>query len=150
MIPMLLLALLTCAALATSAAAGTKHHTRVAGTYTVTDFGTTGCSFPSESVLRCTTTGLKSTYSGSLEGTSTAEFTQTINCATKRTVGHGSETFVGSVNGTAGVTLKWRIVFASDFDCEIFYPSNFRGLGIVSQGGGLLRFGDTTYDGWLR
>ena len=91
-----------------------------------------------------------SNYTGDLDGTSTAEFAQTINCATRRTVGHGTETFVGSINGTAGVTLKWRIVFASDFDCLGFYPFNFRGLGIVSQWGGLLKFDDTTYDGWLR
>ena len=145
----LVLGLMACAAASTSAAAGTRHHAHVEGTYSVSDFGAIDCVGVSEFVIRCSTTGLISAYSGDLVGSSTADFEQTIDCGAGRTVGRGSEVFVGAVRGRPE-TLKWRITFASDFNCSPFYPFNFRGLGIVSQWGGLLKFDDTTYDGWLR
>lgn len=108
-------------------------------------------------VLRCAATGLKSVYSGDLEGEAISDFEQVINCATGRTVGQGVERFSGTVRGGQPGTLKWRIIFAADFDCATFYPSNFRAFSLIAQatGGlselsGVLRFGDVTYDGLLR
>lgn len=144
--------LLACAVASSGAAAGGTQPTgSVSGGYEWNgeDPGTT-CVPVDELVLRCTTPNFVSKYTGDLLGTSKAEFVQTINCAKGSTTGHGTETFAGSIKGGAAVTLRWRIFFASDFDCTNFYPFNFRGLGVVSQWGGILGFDDTTYNGWLR
>ena len=153
----LTLAILSCGVIAGTAAAGTHHETRVAGTYAVTEFGDTSCVSVSAVVLRCTTKGLKSVYEGDLTGDTTSDFDQVINCATGRTIGQGIETFSGTVRGGQAGTLKWRILFAADFDCTTFYPTNFHALSLITQAtgglsgmGGVLRFGDVAYDGLLR
>jgi hypothetical protein len=144
--------LLACAVASGGAAAGGTQPTgSVSGEYAWNkeDPGTT-CIPVDELVLRCTTPNFVSDYTGDLFGTARAEFVQTIDCAKGSTTGHGTETFAGSIKGGAAVKLRWRIFFVSDFDCEHFYPYNFRGLGVVSQWGGILKFDDTTYTGWLR
>ena len=144
-----------------AAHAGGVHHSfvHVSGTYEVYDFGTGGCEpvGTSPELLRCTTTGLRSRYSGDLQGNATANFIQIINCRTGRTVGHGDETFAGSVDGGGEGTLTWRVFFAAAFDCTTFFPSNFRAFALIQSSsgalaglGGVLFFGDVTYDGVLR
>jgi hypothetical protein len=131
----------------------------VAGTYTVTDFGTTDCApvHGSPSLLRCDTTGFVSDYSGSLTGTSTASFTEIIDCAAGRAEGHGIETFTGSVAGFGGGTLTWAIQFSSGFDCTTAAVFHFQGRGVIRSGTGdlahvrgQLDFTETTYQGELR
>ena len=85
------------------AVAGTG--TAVSGAYSPEPpFGTTTCVQVGASgfVLRCDTTDFVSDYSGSLQGTAVADFTELINCQTGRSVGHGTETFTGSLDGVAG------------------------------------------------
>jgi hypothetical protein len=146
--------------LAFTAARADAHHGRtvVAGTYTVTDFGTTTCVPKGRSgdILKCTTTAFISTYDGNLVGESTTDFTQVVNCKTSRTRGQGVETFTGSLNGSAAGTLTWKISFHAGLDCATFFPSDFHGLGRITASSGaldgtrgLLRFGDVTYDGVL-
>jgi hypothetical protein len=142
------------AVLAAPAAAGRA--TQVSGRYEVVDFGTTTCAPLSETRLDCTTTGLASGYAvGDLQGTSTSRFRQVIDCARGKTVGHGSETFTGSIGGSSG-TLTWQLWFTSDFDCATFFPSNLRIVAVPTQGtGGLagvrgvLVFDDVGYRGVL-
>jgi hypothetical protein len=136
-------------------AASTSVH--VSGAYAVTDFGSFSCApNGSPSVLRCTTTGFVSQYSGSLSGSSVTNFEQIIDCKTGRTHGHGAETFTGSITGVGSGTLTWGIHFDSAFDCATFAVSAFSGRGVITSGaGGLvglngnIQFGDTTYDGEL-
>jgi hypothetical protein len=127
----------------------------VAGTYTVSDFGTTTCDPLGTTSLVCRTTGFRIDYDGDLDGLSTSSFDQVIDCARGRTMGRGSETFTGSVNGVGG-TLTWQLVFVSDFDCASFFPSNLRIVAVPTEGGGalagthgVLLFGDTDYTGVL-
>ena len=149
--------LLVCcvAAALVSQAAADRGASHVAGTYTVSDFGTTTCDPLGTTRLGCRTTGLRSDYDGDLEGVSTSSFDQVIDCARGRTVGRGSETFTGSVNGVGG-TLTWHLAFMSDFDCASFFPSNLRIVAVPTAGGGgladtrgVLLFGDTDYTGVL-
>jgi hypothetical protein len=121
------------------------------------DFGSLACA-PNGSpfILRCTTTGFVSDYSGDLTGTSVADFKQIINCKTGRTHGHGTETFTGTLEGLGSGTLTWGIHFDSAFDCLTFGVSGFSGLGVVTSGTpdlaglhGSIQFGDVTYDGEL-
>ena len=149
-----LLACCVAGAMASHAAAD-RGASRVAGTYTVFDFGTTTCDPLGPSRLVCRTTGLRSDYDGGLDGLSTSSFDQVIDCARGRTIGRGSETFTGSVNGVGG-TLTWGLAFVSDFDCASFFPSNLRIVAVPTTGGGglagthgVLLFGDTDYTGVL-
>jgi hypothetical protein len=148
-------------ALAAMPALAAAHHRdiRVSGTYAAYDFGTTQCApkRASPDILACSTTGFRSTYAGSLVGDVSTEFTNTINCKTGRTWGHGVETFTGSLNGSATGTLTWKISFRSDFDCTTSLPSGFLGhshikasSGALAGVHGRLQFGDVTYDGLLR
>lgn len=128
----------------------------VSGTYTAVDFGTTECAALDDVQLHCSTSGFRSRYEGDLVGESIASFDQVINCATGRTYGHGVETFSGSVRGGRPGTLTWRLVLTAEFDCETFFPSNLRILGVVTKStGGLasmrggLHFDDTSYRGVL-
>jgi hypothetical protein len=148
---------LAVALVAGAASAATTNGTRVAGGYTVTAFGDTTCVPLGAVHLRCETTGLKSAYTGDLAGETMSAFEQIIDCANGRTVGQGVETFSGSLRGKRPGTLTWRIVFAANFDCTSFFPSSFRGLGVVTGGSGalagrrgFLRFDDTSYEGTLR
>jgi hypothetical protein len=129
----------------------------VSGTYAVTDLGTSVCP-PNGStvVFRCTVTGLVSQYTGSLTGTSVANFTERINCERGRVRGHGTETFTGSLQGGGSGTLTWQIRFHSAFDCATTAVSNFSGTGLIRSGTdvfagmrGDLDFGDVTYEGEL-
>ena len=154
---------LACGALAIvpamAGAHGGKGKTKVSGTYTATDFGTTSC-VPKKvdpDILRCSTTGFVSAYDGNLVGSSITDFTEVINCKTGTARGRGVETFTGSLNGGATGTLTWKISFRTGLDCATFAPSDFHGQGkIRSSSGGLsgihgwLRFGDVAYDGVLR
>jgi hypothetical protein len=99
---------------------------------------------------------LVSQYTGSLTGTSVANFTQRINCERSRVRGHGTETFTGSLQGGGAGTLTWRIRFHAAFDCSTMAVSNFSGTGLIKSGTdvfagmhGDLDFGDVTYDGEL-
>ncbi len=143
--------------LVTAQAATSATSVHVSGTYTVMNFGVLSCA-PNGSpfVLRCTTTGFVSQYSGDLTGTSVANFEQIIDCKTNRTRGHGTETFTGSLAGVGSGTLSWVVHFESDFDCAIFAVSDFSGNGVVTSGSGDLaglngriHFGLDTYDGEL-
>jgi hypothetical protein len=130
---------------------------QVSGMYQVTEFGSFSCATNgSPFVLRCTTTGFVSQYSGSLTGSSVTNFEQIINCKTGRTHGHGTETFTGSVAGVGSGTLTWGIHFDSAFDCLTFAVTGFSGRGVVTAGTGALaglngsiEFGEDTYDGEL-
>jgi hypothetical protein len=144
------------ATLAAEAVAARAHVTPVSGGYGVTAFGDTTCAPLSGERLHCRTTGLEATYEGTLVGASTATFTQVIDCAAGRTVGHGTETFTGSADGRTG-RLTWSLAFTSDFDCASFFPSNLRIVAVVTHGTGallgshgVLVFDDTTYRGLLR
>ena len=159
MVKRLLLAVAVFAAALVAAQAGASAAglVQVSGTYGVTDFGSLSCA-PNGSpfVLRCTTVGLVSQYSGSLTGSSVADFEQIIDCRTGRTHGHGTETFTGSIAGVGSGTLTWGIHFDSAFDCLTFAVSGFSGRGVVSAGTGALTglngsvdFGADTYDGEL-
>jgi hypothetical protein len=139
----------------TAASAAKSIH--VSGTYAVTDFGSLSCA-PNGSpfVLRCTTTGFVSQYSGSLTGSSVTNFEQIINCKKGRTHGHGTETFTGSITDVGSGSLTWGIHFDSAFDCLTFAVSDFSGKGVITSGtdaltrlNGSIQFGDTTYDGAL-
>ena len=128
----------------------------VSGTYTAVDFGTTECAALDDVQLHCSTSGFRFRYEGDLVGESISSFDQVINCATGRTYGHGVETFSGSVRGGRPGTLTWRLVFTAEFDCETFFPSSLRVLGVVTKStGGLasmrggLHFDDTSYRGVL-
>lgn len=156
---LVLLVAVAATALATFAAevaATPAHVTSVSGGYGVTALGDTTCAPLPGDRLHCRTTGLEATYEGDLVGTSTASFAQVIDCAAGRTVGHGTETFTGSL-GTRTGTLTWSLAFTSDFDCTTFFPTNLRIVAVVTQGTGallgsrgLLVFDDTTYRGLLR
>jgi len=107
-------------------------------------------------MLRCDTTGFVSDYSGSLQGTAVADFTELINCKTGRAVGHGTETFTGSVEGVGSGTLTYTDQFSADFDCEFFFPFNLdiNSVAVKGSGGlaglqGKLHFDDTSYMGTL-
>lgn len=146
----------TCALLAPSAVAGGAHGVFVAGAYTVPDFGMTDCTPLDDTHLRCSTTALKSDYTGDLTGTTRADFKQTIDCAAGRARGHGVETFTGSLDGGPAGTLTWRLYFTSDVDCATLAPTNLRIIAIVKRGTGrlaglrgVLLFDDTTYRGVL-
>jgi hypothetical protein len=151
----LLIAVVTAAlaSLGPAAAAAPARVAALSGGYNVTAFGETTCAPVPGDRLECRTTGLEATYDGSLVGRSTARFVQLIDCAAGRTVGHGTETFVGSVGGRTG-TLTWSLVLTSDFDCTTFFPSNLRIVAVVTRGTGgllgsrgLLLFDDTSYRG---
>ena len=107
-------------------------------------------------MLRCDTTDFVSDYSGSLEGTAVADFTELINCRTGRAVGHGTETFTGSLVRVGAGTLTFTDQFSSDFDCEVFFPFNLdiNSVAVKGSGGlaglqGKLHFDDTSYTGSL-
>jgi hypothetical protein len=131
----------------------------VSGTYTATDFGSTDCAPVGASgfMLRCSTTGFVSEYSGDLEGAAVADFTELIDCKTSRAVGIGTETFTGSVRGVGSGTLTYTDQFSSDIDCTSFVPMNLdldsvavKGSGGLAGLQGKLHFTDTTYSGTLR
>lgn len=154
---LLAVSVIAAALVVTQAATGASSSVHVSGTYTVTDFGALACA-PNGSpfVLRCTITGFVSLYGGSLEGTSVTDFVQIIDCKTSHTLGYGTETFTGSVEGVGSGTLTWGIHFESAFDCATFAVSDFSGRGVVTSGSGdlaglngRLQFGDVTYEGEL-
>ena len=106
--------------------------------------------------MKCEGTAFLFEWTGGLTGTSTADFTQHVNCKTGRTHGQGVETFTGSVAGIASGTLTWRIHFRARFDCATFALSSFEGRGTnVSGTGGLsgltgkFEFVEGTYAGEL-
>jgi hypothetical protein len=145
-------------ALVLSAPVSAGSSTLVSGTYGVTDFGTLSCVPLGAAgfVVRCTTSGFVSTYSGALTGTTTTNFTQVINCLTGRTQGSGVETFTGSIAGVGSGSLTWMDEFTAGFDCTTFAVSDFKGLGVALSGTGslaglhgMLSFTDTTYEGAL-
>jgi hypothetical protein len=153
-----LVAALALGALALSAPAAGGSPTLVSGTYGVTDFGTLSCVPLGAAgfIVRCSTSGFVSSYSGSLTGTTTTTFTQLINCRTGRTQGSGVETFTGSIAGVGSGTLTWRDEFSAGFDCTTFAVSDFSGIGVALSGTGdlaglhgTLSFTETTYDGAL-
>lgn len=151
----LLLALLVAVGAVVAAPAGAGQDAQVSGTYTVVVFDEPVCEALSETRMACTTTGFVSEYDGDLDGASTASFEQVIDCARGKTIGHGSETFTGSIGGASG-TLTWQLGFTADFDCSSGFPSNLRIVAVPTRGtGGLaglrgvLLFGDTTYRGVL-
>jgi len=132
--------------------------TSVVGTYTVTDFGLTSCAPVGASgfMLRCDTTGLVSEYVGDLTGVAVADFTALINCKTGREVGHGAETFTGTLGNSAVGTLSWTDQFSADIDCATFFPSGLdinsvavKGSGEFAGMQGKLHFTDTDYTGTL-
>jgi hypothetical protein len=130
---------------------------QVSGGWTVTSLGDYSCDPDGPPfVLRCSTTGFTTQYSGSLVGTTTVDFVQIIDCATGRTLGHGLETFTGSIVGVGSGTLTWRIHFSSEIDCATFELSNFSGRGVVVSGSGSfadlngsIEFGIDSYEGEL-
>jgi hypothetical protein len=138
-------------------AASAPKSIHVSGTWATTDFGSFSCA-PNGSpfVLRCTTTGFVSQYSGSLTGSSVSNFEQIIDCKTGRTHGHGTETFTGSITNVGSGSLTWGIHFDAAFDCGTFFLSDFSARAVITSGTGALaglngniKFGDTTYDGSL-
>jgi hypothetical protein len=145
-------------ALALTAPVSAGNSTLVSGTYSVTDFGTLTCVPLGAAgfVVRCSTSGFVSSYSGALTGATTTTFTQVINCKTGRTQGSGVETFTGSIAGVGSGTLTWMDEFTAGFDCTTFAVSGFRGVGVALSGTGdlvglhgMLSFTETTYDGAL-
>jgi hypothetical protein len=140
------------------AAASAPTSVEVSGTYAVTSLGSFSCA-PEGSpfVLRCTTTGFLSDYSGSLTGGSVADFEQIIDCKTGRTHGHGTETFTGSIAGVGSGSLTWGIHFDAAFDCGAELPvSEFSARGVATSGtgdlaglNGSIEFGDVAYEGEL-
>ncbi len=153
-----LLALLVCAAVSLGAGAADAkgRPTLVSGQYAVAELGATSCEPIDATRLRCRTSGLTSAYEGDLEGTSTADFDQVIDCAAGRTTGHGAETFTGSLGGGASGTLTWRLWLTAAFDCTTFFPSNLRIVAVVTRSTGafagshgVLVFDDTSYRGVL-
>ena len=155
---LLLAAVVFAAALAgAQAAASAPTSVEVSGTYAVPDLGSLSCA-PEGSpfIVRCTTTGLVSAYSGRLTGGSVADFDEIIDCKTGRAHGHGTETFTGSIGGLGSGSLTWGIHFESAFDCLTFAVSEFSGRGVVTSGtadlaglNGSIEFGDLDYEGEL-
>jgi hypothetical protein len=155
---LLLAAAVFAAALAgAQAAASAPTSVEVSGTYAVTSLGSFSCA-PEGSpfVLRCTTTGFLSDYTGSLTGGSVVDFEQIIDCKTGRTHGHGIETFTGSIAGVGSGSLTWGIHFDAAFDCGTFALSEFSARGVVTSGtddlaalNGSIEFGDVSYEGEL-
>ena len=138
--------------------AGAARGASVSGTYNPTDFGTSTCVPVGASgfMFRCDTRGFVSEYSGDLTGFAVADFSALINCKTQREIGHGSETFTGSMGAVSG-TLSWTDVFSADIDCTTFFPFNLdiNAVAVKGSGGfagtrGKLTFTDTTYNGSLR
>ena len=130
----------------------------VAGSYTPTDFGSTSCALVGGSgfILRCDTTGFVTEYTGDLEGSAVADFTQLIDCKTGRAYGHGSETFTGTLTGVGSGTLTYTDQFSSDFDCTSGFPFNLDidSVAVAGSGGlsglqGKIHFDDTSYSGNL-
>jgi hypothetical protein len=131
----------------------------VSGTWMATDFGVPDCSpiGDSEVRLRCTTTGFKSSYDGSLKGESTVDFASIIDCEAGITYGSGVERFEGSIDGVGAGGLTWDIFFFSRFDCTDFSVSGFVGVGTIQSASGdlagirgTLLFDDVSYTGVLR
>jgi hypothetical protein len=152
----LLFPLLVALALASAATAGKRVH--VSGAYTVTDFGTTTCGpvGSSQFLLRCDTTGFVSEYTGDLTGSTVTEFTQLIDCKTRRTHGEGVETFTGTIDGIGAGTLTWHSHFHAKIDCGTFALGefalkaiDFSGAGDLAGLGGQIRFTLSSYDGAL-
>ena len=138
------------------ALAGETRATHVSGEYALVDPGITTCEPLDEARLRCRTTGFRLAYSGDLEGETTTEFDQVIDCVSGRTRGQGVETLTGSLDGGTPGTLTSRLWFTSDFDCTTFFPSGLRIVAIVTGGSGgfagthgVLHFDDSTYRGVL-
>jgi len=157
--------LLAAAALALAALAGVSQAVAgdgitVSGAYAPEPpFGNTTCRPVGASgfMLRCDVTGFVSDYTGSLTGTAVADFTELINCKTGRSVGHGTETFTGSLAGVGSGTLTYTDQFSSDFDCVGGFPFNLdidsvavKGTGALAGLQGKLHFDDTSYSGTLR
>jgi hypothetical protein len=149
---------LAVAAIALTASHAATAAEDVSGAYAIEDFGSLTCAPVGGSafLFRCETIGLVASYSGSLTGTSTANFEEIINCQAGTTVGHGLETFTGSVAGVGSGTLTWGIHFSSAFDCATFTVSDFVGRAAITSGTGelaslrgLLRFDDDSYEGEL-
>jgi Protein of unknown function (DUF3224) len=155
-ISLLLAVVLAVGALGAAPAVAGSGSVHVSGYYRVDGIGETACEPVGVTRLRCTTTGLASTYErGDLDGTSSSSFEQIIDCARGRTAGYGSETFTGSIHGVSG-TLTWQLGFTSDFDCSTFFPSNLRivavpvwGSGDLAGLHGVLLFADDSYRGVL-
>ena len=144
---------LVVAAVGQAAAGGVS----VSGTYSASDFGTTTCVPVGASafMFRCDTAGFVSQYSGDLIGVAVADFSSLINCQTGREIGHGTETFTGSMGGMTGA-LSWTDVFSADVDCTTFFPFNLdiKSVAVKGSGGfagmqGKLTFTDTSYSGTL-
>jgi len=130
----------------------------VTGIYAPSDFGSTTCVPVGASgfMVSCTTTGFVSQYSGDLDGTAVADFTELINCKTSQATGTGIETFTGSVAGVGSGALSWIDQFSSSIDCTTFFPFNLdiNSVAVKGSGGlaglqGRLAFTDTTYSGTL-
>jgi hypothetical protein len=158
-----LVAFALCAvALAAASQASAGKSISVAGTYVVSDFGTTTCAAVGSSgfTYRCDTTGLVSDYSGDLTGAAVADFTSLINCKTGRETGHGSETFTGSLVGVGSGSLSWTDQFSADVDCslapDLFIPFDLDIKSVAVSGSGdfaglhgKLAFTDTSFTGTL-
>jgi hypothetical protein len=152
----------TAVALAAAGQASAGSTIRVSGTYFVSDLGSTTCASVGSSgfKFRCHTIGLTSQYSGDLNGTAVADFTNLVNCKTGRTTGEGTETFTGSIVGVGSGTLAWIDQFSADVDCsfapDFFIPFNLdiNSVAVTGSGGfaglqGRLSFTDTTFSGVL-
>jgi hypothetical protein len=142
------------AALAGAAGAAAGAAVPISGTFTNVDPGTTTCDQTGPHNFHCTTTGIVTQYSGSLQGTSTLTVSGLINCQSNRTVGTGIETFTGSVNGVGSGTLTWHDAFNARFDCDTFAQFDTHGTATTQAGTGALaglhgtyKFDDTTYEG---
>ena len=152
----LLLALIAAVGVVVAAPAGAERATQVSGRYAVDVVPLPACDALSETRLVCTVEGLAASYTGDLQGTSTASFRQVIDCASGKTVGQGTETFTGSIGGASG-SLTWQLWFTADFDCTTGFPVNVRIVAVPTHGEGglaglrgLLLFDDTTYRGVVR
>jgi hypothetical protein len=164
--PNMLRALVVAAAVIATALAGAQASSaarvglvKVSGTWTATDFGALNCAPIGSStfLIRCSTTNFKSAYDGSLQGESTVDFTQTIDCLGGFTYGSGLERFSGSIAGVGTGTVTWQIFFYSAFDCTTFSLSGFKALAVIQSGTGdlagvrgTLFFDDVSYWGVLR
>src|SRR4051794_40083268 len=106
-------------------------------------------------LLHCKARGVTLDYSGSLQGSSTSTFNQTLDCKKGLSFGGGTETFTGSVGGAKSGTLTWEVHFATAIDCAKDTLQSFSATDVIVGGAGALvglqgslyRIGDNTYSG---
>ena len=153
---MLMLLPVLVSGLAPAASAATIIH--VSGTDLGPDAGTTACQpvNGSGTLLTCTTPDFATRYTGDLTGAISSNFTSTISCTSNRIVGHGMETFTGSVAAAGSGTLIWATKFRASFDCGTRTLSNLVGSATILSGTarltglhGRLNFLWQTYSGIL-